>query len=177
MGEPVPDETTVLAADRVLLGVTRLGSRMRTERPRNRLSMGMSGVLLRLAHRPEMTPGELAESMAAVPQSITRILAGLEERGFVARRTDPRDRRQSLVSLTDAGRTVLAEDGRARRTWLASAMATELTVAERDLLRIAGDLMDRLADTFGAPPAGDAAPSEDAAPSDVAVPEAGGRAE
>lgn len=149
MGEPRPDEATVLAADRVLLGVTRLGSRMRVERPRTRLSMGMLGVLLRLAHRAEMTPGELAESIAAAPQSITRILAGLEERGLVARRTDPRDRRASLVSLTDAGRTVLAEDGRARRTWLAAAMAAELTDAERDLLRIAGELMNRLADVPG----------------------------
>ncbi|GAA4203245.1 MarR family winged helix-turn-helix transcriptional regulator [Actinocatenispora rupis] len=146
MGEPAPDEATVRAADRVLSGVVRLGSRMRSERPRGtRLSMGMLGVLLRLAHRPEMMPGELAESIGAAPQSMTRILAGLEERGLVARRTDPRDRRASLVSLTDAGRDALAADGRARRTWLAAAM-TGLTPAERELLAIAGDLMDRLAD-------------------------------
>jgi DNA-binding MarR family transcriptional regulator len=141
-----PDRVTVEAADKVLLGVTRLGGRMRAERPHTGLTLAMLGTLLRLAHRDTMTPSGLAEAARVQPQSMTRILAGLEERGLISRRTSPHDARQALVSLTAAGRRILAEEGAARRTWLAAAMAAELTPAEREVLRVAGDLMNRLAD-------------------------------
>lgn len=148
MGDP--DREVAAAADRLLTGVTRLGSRMRAERPPTGLSMAMMGVLLRLSYRESMTASELAGSGRITPQSMTRILAGLEERGLIARRTNPDDARQSLISLTDQAYEVMDEDGTARRRWLAAAMAAELTPAERELLRIAGRLMSDLADWDGA---------------------------
>lgn len=143
------DRQAAAAADRLLAGVTRLGSRMRAERPPTGLSMAMLGVLLRLSYRDSLTAGELAGSSRITPQSMTRILASLEERGLIARRTNPDDARQSLISLTERAYQVMDEDGRARRRWLAAAMAAELTPAERELLRIAGQLMLDLADWDG----------------------------
>jgi DNA-binding MarR family transcriptional regulator len=140
------DRASVAAADRVLAGVSRLGSRMRAERPRAGLSLAVLGVLLRLSVRGTMTTGALAASLRVAPQSMTRIVAGMAENGLIDRRADPDDRRQILVSMTEAGRRVFDEDTRTRRAWLAAAMDAELTTAERDLLRIAGDLMVRLAD-------------------------------
>jgi DNA-binding MarR family transcriptional regulator len=140
------DRASVTAADRVLAGVSRLGSRMRAERPRAGLSLAVLGVLLRLSVRGTMTTGALAASLRVAPQSMTRIVAGMAENGLIDRRADPDDRRQILVSMTEAGRRVFDEDTRTRRAWLAAAMDAELTTAERDLLRIAGDLMVRLAD-------------------------------
>jgi DNA-binding MarR family transcriptional regulator len=134
------------AAGRVLAGVTRLGSRMRAERPRSGLSLAMLGVLLRLSVHGTMTTGALAASLKVAPQSMTRIVATMAETGFIERTPDPNDRRQILVSTTEAGRRVFDEDARTRRAWLAAAMDAELTTAERDLLRIAGDLMVRLAE-------------------------------
>jgi DNA-binding MarR family transcriptional regulator len=93
-----------------------------------------------------MTTGALAASLRVAPQSMTRIVAGMAENGLIDRSPDPDDRRQILVSMTEAGRRVFDEDTRTRRAWLAAAMDAELTTAERDLLRIAGDLMVRLAD-------------------------------
>ncbi|MGA8115202.1 MAG: MarR family transcriptional regulator [Actinocatenispora sp.] len=147
-----PDAATVDAAGRVLLGVSRLGSRMRAQRPRDdRVSLAMLGVLLRLAYRPAMTPGELAESANVQPQSMTRVLARLVDRGLVERRVNPDDARGVLISLNDRGRATLEADAAIRRGWLAAAMAAELTEAERDVLRVAGTLMNQLADWDGTP--------------------------
>jgi hypothetical protein len=53
-----------------------------------------------------------------------------------------------------AGRAVLARDMQQRDAWLAAAMEQQLTRAERELLRLAGELMDRLAETDEAGQAG-----------------------
>ena len=52
--------------------------------------------------------GDLAERTFLLAPSVSRILADLDERGLVARRADPADRRRSLLSLTDAGHDLVA---------------------------------------------------------------------
>jgi DNA-binding MarR family transcriptional regulator len=64
---------------------------------------------------------------------------------LIARRPDPDDGRQSLISLTDAGRKALARDMDQRDRWLAARLA-ELTPAERSILALAAELMERIAD-------------------------------
>ena len=78
--------------------------------------------------------GALAAAEKVQPPSMTRIVNGLEERGYVARRPDPRDRRQCLVTLTESGRQVLIANRRRRDEWLAVRLA-ELQPEERELLR------------------------------------------
>jgi DNA-binding MarR family transcriptional regulator len=110
------------------------------------LSNQALGILAHLYRRGPMTPGALAAAERLQPQSLTRTLARLERQRLVARRPDEQDRRRSLLALTDAGHQVLVQDMHHRDGWLAGAMARQLTAAERDLLRIAAELMDRLAD-------------------------------
>jgi hypothetical protein len=93
-----------------------------------------------------MTPGALAAAERLQPQSLTRTLASLERQHLAVRQPDDRDRRRSLLAITDAGRHALLTDMRQRDAWLAAVMAHQLTSAEQQLLRIAGDLMDRIAD-------------------------------
>ena len=57
---------------------------------------------------------ELAEALRIAPRSATEVADGLQERGLVARTPDPGDRRAVLLHLTDEGRRVRAEVGRAR---------------------------------------------------------------
>ncbi|MFR9777816.1 MarR family winged helix-turn-helix transcriptional regulator [Micromonospora sp. MS34] len=45
----------------------------------------------------------LAEHLRIAPRSATEVVDGLEERGLIARRPDPADRRAVLVALTDEG--------------------------------------------------------------------------
>ena len=89
---------------------------------------------------------ELAAAQRVQPQSLTRVLATLTSRGLLARTADPGDGRRSLLAITDGGREALRRDVDARDRWLAQAMADRLTGTEQELLRLAGELMDRLAD-------------------------------
>ena len=82
----------------------------------------------------DMLMGELAATEKVQPPSMTRIVNGLEQRGYVARRPDPRDGRQCLVTLTPAGREVILANRRRRDEWLTVRIA-ELDPAERDVLR------------------------------------------
>ncbi len=87
--------------------------------------------------------GELAEEERVRPPSMTRIVNSLEVRGYVARRPDPRDHRQCLVSLTEAGRQVMLANRRRRDEWLAVRIAG-LDPAEREVLRRAIGVLEKL---------------------------------
>ncbi|SNR46208.1 MarR family winged helix-turn-helix transcriptional regulator [Blastococcus mobilis] len=50
-----------------------------------------------------LTPGQLAESTMVSSAAITNRLSRLEDKGLLVRRTDPSNRRNVLVALTDDG--------------------------------------------------------------------------
>jgi DNA-binding MarR family transcriptional regulator len=126
--------------------VTRLARRLRSQRQAHGVSPTGVSVLARLYRDGTATPRYLAEAEHLAPQSLTRILAALEERRLIERRTDPADGRQALLTLTAGGRAVLREDSAQRERWLAAAMADELTPEEQRAVRAAAELLDRLAD-------------------------------
>ena len=97
-----------------------------------------------VVHGP-ITPGEVADQLRMLPQSLTRTLAALEAAGHLRRTPDPADGRQSLLLATTSGRTALRAEMAPRNRWLARAMAAELTAGERAQLAAAAELMHRLA--------------------------------
>lgn len=103
-------------------------------------------MLAHLNRRGSMTAGEIAAVERVQPQTLTRTLAALEDKGTIRRRADPADRRRSALSITETGREVLFTDMRQRDSWLSLAMEAELTPTERRLLYLAGELMERLAE-------------------------------
>lgn len=127
-------------------GATRLARRLRGERGTGALSASKVGVLGHLYRHGPATPGEIAAIEHQLPQSLSRVFADLAEAGLVVRSRGDQDRREWRLHLTDAGRDTLLQDMAERDAWLAAALAT-LTPAEVGVLRIAGDLMDRLADS------------------------------
>jgi len=63
---------------------------------------------LRRAGRPyELSPGRLLKETLVTSGTMTNRVDRLEERGLVARRPDPNDRRGVLVRLTETGRTTV----------------------------------------------------------------------
>jgi len=138
------------AARRIRAGVGAYNERMRAERG-GVLTLTQTAVLGQLYRHGGMTPGEIAERLRAKPQTLTRVLAALHDQAFITRTADPADGRQSLVGLTAAGRGALRDEMHPRDVVAAALIARELTTAERDLLMIAADLLDRLA-TAGDPP-------------------------
>ena len=61
-----------------------------------------------------LTLGQLAKAEQVKPPTMTRIVTGLEEDGFVTRRDDASDGRLTQIHATSRGRKILAA-GRARR--------------------------------------------------------------
>jgi len=71
------------------------------------LSTGQVRALFQLAQGEECTAAELAKRADLSPASMTAMLDVLEQDGIVARRRSVADRRQVIVSLTDAGHQAL----------------------------------------------------------------------
>jgi DNA-binding MarR family transcriptional regulator len=126
--------------------VNRLSRRMRAERLPDGLPNGKLGVLAYLYRSGSCTPSALAAGLHVQPQSLTRTLTALRADGFVTRSRDAVDGRQRLVELTEAGFEAMARDVGHRDAWLRERMAAELNDTEVALLRLAAQLLDRLAD-------------------------------
>ncbi len=124
--------------------VMRLSRRLRQMRDASEdVSAGQLSAMSVLLNSGDQLMGELAAAERVQPPSMTRIVNGLEERGLVVRQPDPRDRRQCLVALTEAGRTMLLADRRRRDEWLAVRIA-ELGPDEQARLDDAIELLEQI---------------------------------
>ena len=131
-------------------GVVGLSRRLRLERTAASPTALELSVLGHLHRRGPVTPGDLAAAERVQPQSLTRTLTNLEARGLMLREPDPADGRRSLLAITDSGLVALRGEMQQRDSWLTAAMAAQLTSTEIELLRLAGELMERLADVTSA---------------------------
>lgn len=141
MFPPPPDDP---AAD-LRRAVNRLGRRMRAERPPDTMPSGRLGVLAQLYRAGPSTPGAVAAALHVQPQSLTRTLAALARDGMVSRSRAAGDGRSQVVALTERGYTAMARDVAVMDTWLRARIDTELNATEREVLRLAAALLDRLA--------------------------------
>ena len=139
---PTTTRTAELASV-LRVSVMRLSRRLRFERPDSGLSLTQLSALGTLDRHGPLTPRELADHEKVQPPSMTRVLAGLEERGLIDRTPHESDGRQHRVSLTRQGIDLLREDRRRREEWLACRLA-ELTPEEREVLRAATVLLERI---------------------------------
>jgi DNA-binding MarR family transcriptional regulator len=126
------------------LSVMRLARRLRAEGADESLTLTQLATLGTLDRHGAMSLGELAAHEKVQPPSMTRIVSALEQRRLVVRGPDRDDGRRVVVSITGAARALLAEDRRRRDAWLARSLR-ELTAAERDALRRATPVLEKLA--------------------------------
>jgi len=108
-------------------------------------STGLS-LLGRLWRDGPSSAAALAAAERLKPQSLTRTLRTLEERSLIDRVADENDRRRSTITITRSGVDVLQRTVRDRERWLTQAIDATLAPTERDVLRIATALLERLAD-------------------------------
>jgi DNA-binding MarR family transcriptional regulator len=130
------------------ISVSRLARRLRVERIAqgqgdHALSDTQLAALAALERHEAMSPGELAEHEKVQPPSMTRVIAALEAGGLVTRMPHPTDRRQVVLSVTPAGRDVVAQARRRKEAWLALRLK-ELTPQERATLRAAAPILEKL---------------------------------
>jgi len=136
-------------ASALRISVSRLARRLRAERTvrglpeLSELSDTQIGALATLEHHGAMTPGELADHEKVQPPSMTRVIAVLEQRNLVTRSAHATDKRQVMLSVTDAGRDLVYQSRRLRDAWLAKRLR-ELTPQERAKLRAAAPILEKL---------------------------------
>jgi DNA-binding MarR family transcriptional regulator len=124
----------------------RLVRRLRQARPEGQLSMSRLNVLGWLEREGPKTNAELAAAERVTPQTMMRATTDLIAAGFISRADNPIDRRQVLLTITPSGTTLVHEYRRNRDTFLAKAMDATLTPTEQELLHLAAQLMDKLAE-------------------------------
>src|SRR5581483_6723944 len=112
-------------------------------------SLTEARVLYELAQRDPAAPGlsaaALARALALDPGYLSRILAAFAARGLIAKRPSAQDGRQSLLSLTEAGRAAFAPlDARSRDE--TGAMLRALSESQRRQLLAALAAVERLLD-------------------------------
>jgi DNA-binding MarR family transcriptional regulator len=103
-----------------------------------------SKVLGYFGHHPGATQSDLAQHSGRDKAQLARLIKGLRDRGLLDGEPDPADRRNTRLSLTDAGQAVrraLQQQGKR----LNAAAVAGMTVAEREqltqlLLRVSQNL-------------------------------------
>ena len=131
-------------ASALRISVMRLSRRLRNERqPENPLSVAAISVLGTLRRNGECTIGQLATHERVQPPSMTRTVSCLADKQLINRDPHPTDKRVVVVSLNDAGHSVILESRRRKEAWLNHRLK-ELTAAERQILRDAAPIIERL---------------------------------
>jgi DNA-binding MarR family transcriptional regulator len=124
--------------------VVRLNRRLRAQRTDSTVTLTQFSALACLHKCGPLTPGELAATERVQPPSMTRVIAALEDIGFVSRTPHPTDGRQAIVTLTEDGHAFVQAEISAREAWLDKRIA-ELDHQERDTLSRAAEIIDRMA--------------------------------
>lgn len=145
MAKPAERSMEALAEELHLV-IAQLVRRLRTAGASHELGWSHLAAMGRLEAGP-MTIAALARAEAVKPQSMGATIRGLENAGFVKRAAHPTDRRQAVLSLTRSGRQVRVDAAKAKRKWLAGAVAEKLTPAEQRIVRQALGLLSRLVQT------------------------------
>ncbi|MBA3233842.1 MAG: MarR family transcriptional regulator [Propionibacteriales bacterium] len=131
-------------ASALRVSLMRLSRRLRNERDASDdLTDSHLAVLGTLWRRGPQTIGELAALEKVQPPSMTRIVNGLCERHLVARTHHVDDKRVVVVSLTSTAEMVIMRSRRRKEAWL-SLRLKELTPDERQILRDAAPILERL---------------------------------
>ncbi|MGV9857382.1 MarR family winged helix-turn-helix transcriptional regulator [Gordonia sp. NPDC003425] len=137
------DTTDVAALHHHLVRITRS---LRTSGTGN-LSAGVASALWSVIGHGPLRLSELAERESVTMPTMSRIVAGLEQQGLVARTPDPEDGRARLLVATDAG-TELIRHARSAKAQLLAAAIGRLDAAEQEeVVRSVETLADALSDT------------------------------
>lgn len=122
--------------------ITPLARRLR-QQATDGLSPSQQSVIGTINRHGPLTLGALAKRERVSPPMVTRLVASLEERGFVTKATPEDDRRTCHVELSAAGHAWLLETRGRRDAWLAARL-DRLSAEERMRLAAVLPMLERL---------------------------------
>jgi DNA-binding MarR family transcriptional regulator len=126
--------------------VGKLKRRLREQSDVGDLAPSQTAVLLRLEKDGPATTSSLARAEGMRPQSMGTVIDALQSAGLVHGSPDPKDGRQTILSLTDACRQWIREGRAARQDWLFRTIQAQLSEEEQDVLTTAVGLLQRIVD-------------------------------
>jgi DNA-binding MarR family transcriptional regulator len=127
-------------ATRLRLALARSARRLRQEAGTD-LSPSLTAALATVELHGPLTPSELAARERVQRPTVTRVAARLEALGLVTRAADPADRRSALITVTPAGRELLAA-ARTRKDAFLSERLDGLGTQDRATLERAAALLE-----------------------------------
>jgi DNA-binding MarR family transcriptional regulator len=136
------------AATEFRRSVTRLGRLLAASMPKGELSPMKLTALGILRRDGPLSASGLASRLGILPQSLTRILADLENEGLVTRTRGPEDGREHVLRSTDKAAALMRAEGVRRDAIIRETMLRALTPVEIELLFVAGKAINKLADAW-----------------------------
>ena len=150
-GENLMDtEAGVIDVTRLRVAIARLSRRLRRHELAG-LTPTQLAALATVERSGPLRLGDLAAAEGIAPSTLTRLVAVLEELGYVQRCPDPKDARASTLAITTLGHETL-ERLRAEGTALLTQSLLLLTEEQRAALAAAVPALELLADPDPADP-------------------------
>src|SRR5580658_6494103 len=144
-GDSSPIDQAAVAAQ-LRAATVGLIRRLRSTASPGDLTWSQESALLRLETGGPQTISQLARAEGTRSQSMGAIVASLEAQGLVDRAADSRDGRQSIITVSDAGRLALDDARAVKQDWLAERLTYELDQHEQGILSQAVPLLQRIVD-------------------------------
>ncbi|GAA3957277.1 MarR family winged helix-turn-helix transcriptional regulator [Mucilaginibacter dorajii] len=101
----------------------------------DKLSLTERSVIAALDLHKELLPNELATMEKITTQSMSQILANLQQRGLIKRRISETDKRKAIITLSETGAQMLYQVRTERNAWLNEAIEATCTAGEQELLK------------------------------------------
>jgi DNA-binding MarR family transcriptional regulator len=146
---PVDQAVAAAQLRAVSVGLVR---RLRSTASPGDLTWSQESALLRLETSGPQTISQLARAEGTRSQSMGAIVASLEAQGLADRAPDSSDGRQSIITVSDAGRRALDDARAVKQDWLAERLTRQLTQHEQAIIAQAIPLLQRIVDTPPADP-------------------------
>ena len=124
----------------------RLNRRIRMENKVGPLTLTQISALTTVGIHGPLSAGDLAAYERVQPPSMTKVIAALEESGWVRRDAHPSDKRQAIIAITPRGVELLEHARRVGDAWLGAQLG-RLTEVERDELRRLAPILDKLVES------------------------------
>ena len=105
-----------------------------------------STLSLLLSSEKGMLPSELASLEKITNQSMSQILSGFLEKGYIIRTNSETDKRKVIISITEKGKAIILQVLSERDEWLNEALRETCTEDERELIKKALGPLTKLVD-------------------------------
>lgn len=110
---------------------------------RNGLTMAQFMVLEALYHKGDLTIKEIIGAVLSSGGNITVVVRNLEQRGLVARLSNPKDKRSFVIQITDAGKCLLMPVYAQHMAYVAKAAFSVSEEEKKQIIDILKKLTDK----------------------------------